>query len=96
VSFYHKLVVPNSDNGKSKPKPRNVAFSLLDELHRVEYSLRLGSAPPVYKFEVGRFLPNLSSSLHSSIEGLISGIDRARVIYTREIRTIQELPNLRS
>jgi hypothetical protein len=47
-----------NDKSKNKPKPRKVKFSLIDELHHVEYRYRLGNAPaPVHKFEVGQFLP---------------------------------------
>jgi len=59
----------NSDKNKNKPKPRKVEFSLIDELHQVEYSCGLGNAPaPVHTFEVGTisaydFLPLASVSL---------------------------------
>lgn len=53
-------MLPKSETGKTKLKPRKMEFSLIDELHHVEFSCRLGvSPPPVYEFEVGRFLPML-------------------------------------
>ena len=83
------------DKSKNKPKPRKMEFSLIDELHHVEYSYRLDNAhAPVHKFEVGQPPPVIFFFLYQFIEELTTGIDRASIIYKREVRAIQRVPSL--